>query len=59
MRKKIAGKLTKNLKHDEQLKKIPMMTRKNNVMRESNDNIDHKSMVTTWICFADEVKKFS
>ena len=32
------------------------MTRRNNVaMRESNDNIDHK-MVITWISFADEVK---
>ena len=58
MRKKIAGKLTKNLKHDEQLKKIPMMTRRNNVMSESNDNIDYKNMVTTWIGFADEVKYF-
>ena len=28
------------------LKRIPMMTRRNNVsMRESNDNIDHKNMV--------------
>ena len=46
--KKIAGILTKNSKYDEQLKKIPMMTRRNNVvMRESNDNIDHKNMVTT------------
>ena len=36
-----------------------MMTRINNVaMRESNDNIDHK-MVITWISFADEVKYFS
>ena len=33
-----------------------MMTRRNNVaMRESNDNIDHK-IVITWISFADEVK---
>ena len=33
-----------------------MMTRRNNVaMRESNDNIDHKNMVITWISFADEV----
>ena len=33
-----------------------MMTRRNNVaMRELNDNIDHK-MVITWISFADEVK---
>ena len=37
-----------------------MMTRRNNVvMRESNDNIDHKNMVRTWISFADEVKYFS
>ena len=36
-----------------------MMTRRNNVMRESNDNIDHTNMVTTWIGFADEVKNFS
>ena len=35
------------------------MTRRNNVMRESNDNIDHKNMVTTLISFADEVKYFS
>ena len=36
-----------------------MTTRRNNVaMRESNDNIDHK-MVITWISFADEVKYFS
>ena len=38
---------------------IPMMARRNDVaMRESNDNIDHK-MVITWISFADEVKYFS
>ena len=37
-----------------------MVTRRNNaVMRESNDNVNHKNMVTTWISFADEVKKFS
>ena len=37
-----------------------MMTRRNNVaMRESNNNIDHKNMVITWISFADEVKHFS
>ena len=36
-----------------------MTTRRNNVMSESNDNIDHKNMVTTWIGFADEVKYFS
>ena len=37
-----------------------MMTRRNNVaMRESNDNIDHKNRVMTWISFADEVKNFS
>ena len=36
-----------------------MMKRRNNVMRESNDNIDHKNMATTWIGFADEVKYFS
>ena len=36
------------------------MTRKNNVgMRESNDNIDHKNVVITWLSFADEVKYFS
>ena len=36
-----------------------MMTRRNNVnMRESNENIDHKKMVITWISFADEVKYF-
>ena len=35
-----------------------MMARRNNAMRELNDNIDHK-MVTTWISFADEVKYFS
>ena len=48
------------LKCDERLKRIPIMTRINNVaMRESNDNIDHNKMVITWISFADEVKKFS
>ena len=37
-----------------------MMTRKNHVaMRESNDNIDHNKMVTTWSSIADEVKYFS
>ena len=37
-----------------------MMTRRNNVvMRKSNDNIDHKNMVTTSISFADELKYFS
>ena len=35
-----------------------MMTRRNVAMRESNDNIDHK-VVITWISFADEVKYFS
>ena len=36
------------------------MTRRSNVvMRESNDNIDRKNMVTTQISFADEVKNFS
>ena len=48
------------MKYDGRLKRIPMMTRRNNVaMRESNDNIDHKKMVITWISFADEVKYFS
>ena len=33
-----------------------MMARRNNVaMGESNDNIDHKKMIITWISFADEV----
>ena len=37
-----------------------MMKWRNNVaMRKSNDNIDHKKMVITWISFADEVKIFS
>ena len=35
-----------------------MARRKNVAMRESNDNMDHK-MVITWIRFADEVKYFS
>ena len=36
-----------------------MMTRRNNVvMRESNDNIDRRNMVTTRISFTDEVKYF-
>ena len=36
-----------------------MLTRRNNVAkRESNDNIDHKKMVITWISSAD-VKYFS
>ena len=34
-----------------------MMTRNNVAMRKSNDNIDHK-MLITWISFADEVKYF-
>ena len=33
-------------------------TRNNVAMRESNDNIDHKKMVITWISSAD-VKYFS
>ena len=37
-----------------------MMTRRNNAaVRESNDNINHKKIVITWISFADEVKHFS
>ena len=37
-----------------------MMTRRSNVaMIESNNNIDHKKMMITWIRFADEVKYFS
>lgn len=37
-----AGKL----KYDEQLKKIPIITRKNNIaVRDSNDNINHKNVV--------------
>ena len=36
------------------------MARRNKVvMRESNDNIDHKNMVITWISFADNVNYFS
>ena len=36
-----------------------MMTRRDNVaMRELNDNIDHKMLITS-ISFADEVKYFS
>ena len=38
-----------NLEYNERLKKIPMMTRRNNVaIRESSDNIDHKIVVITW-----------
>ena len=37
-----------------------MLTKRNNVaVRESNDNIDHKNMVITWIGFGDEVRYFS
>ena len=36
-----------------------MMTRKNNVAMLSNNNIDHKNMVITWISFADEANYFS
>ena len=37
-----------------------MMTRRNNVaMGESNDNIDHKNLVITWISFGGEVKYLS
>ena len=37
-----------------------MMARRDDVaMRESNNNIDHKKMVITWITLADEVKYFS
>ena len=36
-----------------------MMTRRNNVaMRESNDDIDNKNMVISWISFANEVTYF-
>ena len=36
-----------------------MMAKKSNVaMRESNDNIDHKSVVINWINIADDVKYF-
>ena len=36
------------------------MTRGNNVVvRESNDNINHKNVVTMLISFADEIKDFS
>ena len=36
------------------------MARRDGVaMRESNNNIDHKKMVITWITLADEVKYFS
>ena len=42
--KKIVGKTT--VKYNERLKRILLMTRKNNVaMRELNDNIDHKNVV--------------
>ena len=42
------------------LKGYQMVTGRNNVaMSESNDNIDHKKKVVTWISFADEVKYFS
>ena len=52
---KIGGKT--KLKYEEPIKRILMMTRKNNVaMRESNDNIDHKNMIIIWISFADEAK---
>ena len=48
------------MKYGERLKRIPMMTRRNNVgMRESNDNIDNKNIVITWISFADGEKYFS
>ena len=40
------------------MKRISMMTRRNVALGESNDNIDHK-MVMTWISFWDEVKYFS
>ena len=36
-----------------------MMKRNNVAMRKSNDNIDHKKMLITWISFVDEVKYFS
>ena len=39
---------------------MPVIARKKNVAtRESNDNIDHKKVVITWISFANEVKYFS
>ena len=35
-----------NLKYDKRLKRMPMMTKKNNVaVRELNDNINHKNVV--------------
>ena len=36
-----------------------MMTSRNVAMRESDDNMDQKKMVISWISFADEVKYFS
>ena len=37
-----------------------MLTKRNNVaVKESNDNIDHKKMVITWIDFGDEVRYIS
>ena len=55
----ITEKLTWNSKYGKQFKRIPMMTRKNNVdMTESND-VDHKNVVVIWISFADEEKYFS
>ena len=55
---KISGKT--KLKYYEWLKRLPMMTRKNNAaMRESNDDIDDKNVVIIWISFADEAKYFS
>ena len=42
---KLGGK--PKLKYKERLKRILMMTRKNNVViRELNNNIDHKNVVT-------------
>ena len=47
-KKKLTRKITYNLKNDERLKRIPIMARRKNVvMRESNDNMDHTKMVIT------------
>ena len=52
---KLGGK--PKLKYKERLKRILMMTRKNNVViRELNNNIDHKNVVIIWVSLCLQIK---
>ena len=52
--KKSGGKI--ELKYEERLKRIPLMTRKNALMRELNDNIDYENVVVIQISLCLQVK---